>query len=80
VGDDASLSFQRRVARFRYVSPAHFWREFAEESGPLSPVISRIDDEDARARLRAEAVESLDEWFGENALRVEYLQVRAIVE
>jgi SAM-dependent methyltransferase len=75
----ADLSFQRRVVRFRYVSPEHFWREFAEESGPLSPALSRLDDADARQRLREDAVATVAEWFGENAVRVEYLQVRGVV-
>lgn len=76
----AELSFQRRVLRFRYVSPEHFWREFAEESGPLSPVLQGMDDEAARSALRRDAVAALEEWFGDNAIRVEYLQVRAVVE
>jgi ubiquinone/menaquinone biosynthesis C-methylase UbiE len=79
LGAAADLSFQRRIARFRYVSPEHFWREFAEESGPLSPVISGIDDAAARERLRRAAVDALEEWFGDNAVRVEYLQVRGVV-
>lgn len=77
--ETAELSFQRRIARFRYVSPDHFWREFAEESGPLSPVLARIDDPGERAALREEVVAALEEWFGDNAVRVEYLQVRAVV-
>lgn len=75
----ADCSFQRRMLQFRYVSPEHFWREFAEESGPLSPVLQRMDDADARAALRADALAALEEWFGENAIHVEYLQVRAVV-
>jgi SAM-dependent methyltransferase len=76
----ADLSFQRRIARFRYVSPEHFWREFAEESGPLAPTVSRLEDEGARESLRRKAVDALAEWFGDNAVRVEYLQVRAVVD
>jgi SAM-dependent methyltransferase len=79
-GDAAEISFQRRILRFRYVSPHHFWREFAEESGPLSPVLRRMDDGDARAALRRDAIDALEQWFGDNAIRVEYLQVRAVVE
>ncbi len=77
-GDAAELGFQRRIARFRYVSPDHFWREFAEESGPLAPAMGQIDDPDARRALRRDAIETLSEWFGDNAVRVEYLQVRAV--
>lgn len=80
LGDLADLSFQRRIARFRYVSPDHFWREFAEESGPLSPVLSGMSDAGDRERLRRDAVSVLEDWFGDNAVRVEYLQVRAVVE
>jgi ubiquinone/menaquinone biosynthesis C-methylase UbiE len=69
------LDFERRVARFRYVSPRHFWREFAEESGPLSPVLRRIEDPDERETLRREALDALEEWFADNAVRVEYLLV-----
>jgi hypothetical protein len=39
-----------------------------------------MDDEAARAALRRDAVSALEEWFGDNAIRVEYLQVRALVE
>lgn len=74
------LSVQRRIARFRYVSPQHFWREFAEESGPLSPVLQRLDDADARESLRRAALDRLEEWFADNAVRVEYLQVRGVVQ
>jgi len=35
--DVTDCSFQRRLLEFRYATPHHFWREFAEESGPLSP-------------------------------------------
>jgi ubiquinone/menaquinone biosynthesis C-methylase UbiE len=76
----ADLSVQRRVVRFRYVSPEHFWREFAEESGPLAPTVSQLSDPSARAALRRDAVAALEEWFGDSAVRVEYLQVRAVVE
>lgn len=76
----ADCSFQRRLLEFRYATPHHFWREFAEESGPLSPVLRRMDDDDSRAALRRDAVAALEEWFGDNAIRVEYLQVRAVVE
>ncbi|NHN42453.1 class I SAM-dependent methyltransferase [Halorubellus sp. JP-L1] len=76
----ADFSFARRFARFRYVSPEHFWREFAEESGPLSPVLGGLADDDARERLREEAVGVLEDWFADNVVRVEYLQVRAVVE
>jgi ubiquinone/menaquinone biosynthesis C-methylase UbiE len=80
LGEVAELSFQRRIARFRYVSPAHFWRDFAEEAGPLSPVISAIEDPDSRNALREDALSTLEEWFGDNVVRVAYLQVRALVD
>lgn len=80
MGDVADLSFQHRTLRFRYVSPAHFWREFAEESGPLSPVLQRLDDDTARANLRTDAIAVLEEWFGDNAIHVEYLQVNAVAQ
>jgi len=78
-GDAADCSFQRRMLRFRYVSPQHFWREFAEESGPLSPVLRGMEDDEVRAALRRDAIDTLENWFGDNAIRVEYLQVRAVV-
>ncbi|WP_226039109.1 methyltransferase domain-containing protein [Natrinema sp. DC36] len=77
--DVAALSFQRRLLEFRYATPHHFWREFAEESGPLSPVLQRMNDDDARAALRRDAVAALEDWFGDNAIRVEYLQARAVI-
>lgn len=77
---DCSLSFERRIARFRYVSPRHFWQEFAEAAGPLSPVLSNLDDEATRQAIRDEALARLSEWFADNAVRVEYLQVQATVE
>jgi SAM-dependent methyltransferase len=73
------LSFQRRMLRFRYASPEHFWQEFAEESGPLSPVLRRIDDPDVLADVRQNALAVLETWFGDNAVRVEYLQCRGVV-
>lgn len=75
----ADVSVQHRVVRFRYVSPGHFWREFAEESGPLSPVLARVGGAD-RTALRRDAIATLQDWFGDNAVRVEYLQVRAVVD
>ncbi|MFW6448441.1 MAG: class I SAM-dependent methyltransferase [Halobacteriota archaeon] len=76
--DTVDLSFQRRIASFRYVSPAHFWREFAEESGPLTPVIKGMDDPDRRRRLRRAAIERLEDWFADNAIGVEYTLVRGV--
>ncbi|MFB6176466.1 MAG: class I SAM-dependent methyltransferase [Halobaculum sp.] len=78
--DAVELDFQRRMLQFRYASPAHFWEEFAEESGPLSPVLQRIDDPDVLAAVRENALGVLEEWFGDNAVRVEYLQCRGVVE
>lgn len=78
--DVDDLSIDRRIARFRYVSPAHFWREFAEESGPLSPVVGDIDDPEVQNALRADALETLEDWFADNAIRVEYVLVRAVIE
>ena len=76
----ADLSVERRILGFRYVSPEHFWRDFAEEAGPLSPVVSRVEDERDRSRLREAALSRLEEWFADNTVRVEYVQVRAVVE
>jgi len=39
-----------------------------------------MNDDDARAALRRDAVAALEDWFGDNAIRVEYLQVRAVIE
>lgn len=73
------LSVSRRIVQFRYVSPQHFWREFAEQSGPLAPMVGRVDA-DSRRALRADAVATLEEWFADNAINVEYVQVRAVVD
>jgi len=75
LADRCELTFQRRVVRFRYVSPAHFWREFAEEAGPLSPALRRLDESEARQALRSDALRCLEEWFADNTVRVEYLLV-----
>jgi len=80
LSDQCDLSFQRRVIRFRYLSPRHFWQEFAEEAGPLSPALRRLDEAEARASLRRDALECLEEWFADNAVRVAYLQVSGIVD
>ncbi|SDJ40077.1 Methyltransferase domain-containing protein [Halovenus aranensis] len=79
LGDRCELSFQRRVLRFRYVSPQHFWQEFAEEAGPLSPALQRLDQEQSRERLRHDALDCLQEWFADNTVRVEYLLVDGVV-
>ncbi|MFC7072885.1 class I SAM-dependent methyltransferase [Halovenus rubra] len=79
LGGRCELTFQRRVLRFRYVSPQHFWQEFAEEAGPLSPALRRLDEPDARERLRKEALDCLEEWFADNTVRVEYLLVTGTV-
>lgn len=79
LADRCALSFQRRIIRFRYLSPRHFWREFAEEAGPLSPALRRLDAGGARDALRQDALDSLEEWFADNAVRVAYLQVRGVV-
>ena len=39
-----------------------------------------MDDDAARVALRRDAVAALEEWFGDNAIRVESLQVRAVLE
>lgn len=80
LGDRCDLRFQRRVLRFRYVSPQHFWQEFAEEAGPLSPALRRLDQRDARRRLREDALACLEEWFADNTVRVEYLLVDGVVQ
>jgi SAM-dependent methyltransferase len=80
LGDDCGLTFERRIARFRYVSPEHFWRDFAVEAGPLSPALRALDDQATRHALREDALETLDEWFADNAVRVEYLLVRGVVD
>jgi ubiquinone/menaquinone biosynthesis C-methylase UbiE len=77
--EGCTLSFERRIARFRYVSPEHFWQDFAEEAGPLSPVLSNLEDESTRTAIREDALARLSEWFADNAVRVEYLQVEATV-
>lgn len=74
--DSCTVHFERRVVPFRYVSPEHFWKAFAEESGPLSPVVSRLNDSELRETIKQDALDCLDEWFVDNAVRVEYLLVR----
>ncbi|MDL0120851.1 methyltransferase domain-containing protein [Halobacterium salinarum] len=80
LGDACELTFERRIARFRYVSPEHFWRNFAEEAGPLSPALRALDDPGARSALREDALATLDEWFADNTVRVEYLLARGVVD
>jgi len=80
LGDACELTFERRIARFRYVSPEHFWRNFAEEAGPLSPALRALDDPAAREALRDDALATLDEWFADNTVRVEYLLARGVVD
>ncbi|MFP4589994.1 MAG: class I SAM-dependent methyltransferase [Halobacteriales archaeon] len=78
LGDGVDPTFQRRIASFRYVSPGHFWREFAEESGPLAPAIRGLHDPERRQHLRRAAIERLEDWFADNAVRVEYTLVRVV--
>jgi ubiquinone/menaquinone biosynthesis C-methylase UbiE len=79
VPESCSLSFERQVLPFRYASPEHFWESFAE-AGPLSPVVSNLDDPTLKAAIRRDALDCLSEWFVDNAVRVEFLLVRATVE
>ncbi|QKY21309.1 methyltransferase domain-containing protein [Halolamina sp. CBA1230] len=79
VPDSCDLSFERQVLPFRYASPEHFWQSVSE-AGPLSPVVSTLDDPELRADIRRDALDCLSEWFVDNAVRVEYLLVRATVE
>jgi len=39
-----------------------------------------MNDDDARAALRRTRSPRFEDWFGDNAIRVEYLQVRAVIE
>jgi len=68
------------VLPFRYPSLEHFWQSFAEEPGPLSPVVSRLDDSEIRASIRRDALGCLEAWFVDNGVRVESLLTRAAVE
>lgn len=45
----------------------------------LSPALRRLDAQDARDALREEALDCLEEWFADNTVRVQYLQVRGLV-
>lgn len=73
-----SLTVSRRVVPFYYPSPAHFWREFAKESGALAPTLARLQDEAAVTELRADAIDTIDEWFADNAINVDYLEVTGV--
>jgi SAM-dependent methyltransferase len=73
------LEFRHGEVSFRFVSPAHFWRQVAEESGPLVAAVEQLPDAAARRSMRAAALDRLDEFFEDNAVRAEYLLARGTV-
>lgn len=77
-GVDA-FDFRHGEVTFRFVSPAHFWRQIAEESGPLVPAVEELTDEHARRAMREEALGRVEEFFQDNAVGAEYLLARGTV-
>lgn len=79
LGGVEDLEFRHGEVSFRYVSPAHFWRQVAEESGPLVSAVQQLAHDDARRAMRAEALARVEEFFEDNAVRAEYLLARGTV-
>jgi len=75
VGD---LEFRHGEVTFRYVSPAHFWQQVAVDSGPLVAAVEQLEPDDRRAMRRA-ALDRVEEFFSDNAVRAEYVLARGTV-
>jgi SAM-dependent methyltransferase len=73
------LEFRHGEVSFRFVSPAHFWRQVAEESGPLVAAVEQLDDDAARRAMRRDALDRVEEFFAGNAVRAEYVLARGTV-
>jgi SAM-dependent methyltransferase len=73
------LEFRHGEVSFRFVSPAHFWRQVAEESGPLVAAVEQLPDDGARRAMREEALARVAEFFDDNAVRAAYLLARGTV-
>ena len=79
-GAASDLAFRHGNVTFRYVSPAHFWRQVAVESGPLVAAVEQLEDPETRAEMRGAALDRVEEFFEGNAVRAEYLLARAELE
>ena len=76
-GAVSDLAFRHGNVTFRYVSPAHFWRQIAVESGPLVAAVEQLNDPETRAEMRAAALDRVEEFFEDNAVHAEYVLARA---
>lgn len=74
------IEFRHGEVSFRFVSPAHFWRQVAVQSGPLVAAVERLDDAADRRAMRRAALERVDEFFADNAVRAAYVLARGTVE
>jgi hypothetical protein len=73
------LEFRHGVLAFRFVSPSHFWRQVAVESGPLVAAVEQLDPDDREA-IRTDAFDRIEEFFDDNAVAAEYLLARGRVK
>lgn len=75
LGDDVEdVAFETETATYPALSPEHFWREMAANSGAFVETVAAIDEEDRRA-LRQQMIETIAPHFDdeENAVELTYL-------
>lgn len=73
-----SLSFETETTLSPALSPAHFWRETVETSGPFIEFLDAVPDT-KRPLLREEMIETIQPYFNEqrNGVELEYLLTTA---
>jgi ubiquinone/menaquinone biosynthesis C-methylase UbiE len=70
------LTVHHEVLPYYFLSPQHFWKHLAENTGPFVAIRSQVSDSDRKALDRS-VVEALEPHFEENVFRFEYAIVSA---
>ena len=82
IGDDVDeLVFETGTVLAPVLSPAHYWEAAATQSGSFIVALENIDEDD-RSDLRAEMIETIEQYFddSQNAVPMEYRLTRAVVD
>lgn len=76
----ADLTFETETVQYPALSPEHFWRHTATNSGIFTRILESVDDDD-RSALRERSIETIEPYFDprENAVELEYRLTSATV-
>ena len=74
------IAFAREVLHFQMLSVQHYLQFVGSGLGPVAKLLQKLDAaEPARAtQLRRELQDNAARWFGDNALRQDFLMTRAV--